>query len=120
MLSNFAGYSVGQISSSEINDVLQDVSACVINSIGNWLPIPKGNDLNTETDHYYWIQVDFLETMKIVKMDRQINREETDGNAWFMYGPDAGNLRMYEENGATKVSLVVNTENTLESFFIMK
>lgn len=53
-------------------------------------------------------------------MDRQINREETDGNAWFMYGPDAGNLRMYEENGATKVSLVVNTENTLESFFIMK
>lgn len=106
LLSNFAGESVGQISSHEVNDVLQDISSCVINSYGNWKPILKGSDVNTESDHHYWIQVDFPDTMKIVKIERQIDRDETDGSAWIQYGPDANNLEMYNDGGAIKVSSI--------------
>ena len=111
LLSSYPGENFGLISAHEENSRLQDLSSCIIRNYGGgWKAnIQNGNgNLNTETDPKHWIQVDFPETMKIVKMVRSVARDgDSPRDAWLVYGPDEDTLTMYQDEDGEKVYEIV-------------
>ena len=87
----------GTISYGGLNNVLQDLTNCIIDNVGEgWLPMRSDNAINTAADptHYY-IQVDFPVTYKVVRIDRQVKKGGTDGDAFIQFGEDENTLDFY-------------------------